>query len=351
MMAENEEIKQVSMSNTKKEILAAYDELLKQYQERKEESLDAETLRQEVESEEVVHRAEKLTADSVVREIGGLKAEIGALLAKVSDCLESEVEKFDSIQRAIQIKDRELNEIYEIERAAGTLAALIELHRQKKETLEQELADRRKKLEEEIRETREAWEKEKDLHADQLAERNTEESRRREREKEEFNYEFEKQKRRAKDQFEEEQARLERELERKRVEVDQREASVSAREEELDVLRQRVESFPQELEAAAAKKVNEITEKLNAEAKSREEFLQKEFEGQRNVFTTRIESLEGTIREQEERIASLSHSQNKAYQQVQEIAVKAIEGASNLKSLSALQMSATESGKKKSQEE
>jgi predicted RNase H-like nuclease (RuvC/YqgF family) len=68
------------------------------------------------------------------------------------------------------------------------------------------------------------------------------------------------------------------------------------------------------------------------------------------VFTTRIESLEKTLKEQSGQIAQLSAQLEKAYQKVQDIAVKSVEGSSNLKSLSSLQQLVSEQSKRQLQE-
>jgi hypothetical protein len=78
--------------------------------------------------------------------------------------------------------------------------------------------------------------------------------------------------------------------------------------------------------------------------------LKKEFGGERNVLTTRIESLEKTVREQTEQVARLSQQAEKAYGQVQDIAVKAIEGSSHSQSFASLQQLMAEQARKPSQE-
>ena len=76
----------------------------------------------------------------------------------------------------------------------------------------------------------------------------------------------------------------------------------------------------------------------------------KEFIGERNVLTTRIESLEKSVKEQSEQIAKLTQQLEKAYQQVQEIAVKTIEGSSTIKSFANLQQWISEQTRKAPQE-
>ena len=66
---------------------------------------------------------------------------------------------------------------------------------------------------------------------------------------------------------------------------------------------------------------------MQIEAKFKLELLQKEFEGERNVFESKIASFESQVKEQSARISSLGEQIEKSYVQVQAIAVKAVEGS------------------------
>lgn len=129
-----------------------------------------------------------------------------------------------------------------------------------------------------------------------------------------------------------------------------REKAIAEQEGELNELRERASAFPKELESAVNRAVKEAIQRAKVEAKNREELLQKEFEGERNVLNTRIESLEKTVIEQNEQIARLSQQADKAHSQVQDIAVKAIEGTSQSQSLTNLQQLMAEQTRKQPQE-
>jgi uncharacterized coiled-coil protein SlyX len=68
------------------------------------------------------------------------------------------------------------------------------------------------------------------------------------------------------------------------------------------------------------------------------------------VLTTKIDSLTKTVTEQSEQIARISQQLEKAYQKVQDIAIKAIEGSSNFKSMTSFQQLLTEQARKQPQE-
>jgi uncharacterized coiled-coil protein SlyX len=276
------------------------------------------------------------------------------MLTQISDGLEEEVNKYKEIQQAIQFKEKEVQELYEIERSAATLAALIEAQNQKREEFESEMARRKEELSQEIEMTRAAWEKEEKEREALVKALEAEEKKKRDREKEEFKYAFEREQQLTKDKFQDEKNKLEKEIQAKTEQMEkelaEREKAISEREQELNELRKRVATFPKEMETAVNNAVKDATEKIKIEAKSREELMKKEFDGQRNVLTTRIESLEKTVEEQSQHIAKLSQQLEQAYQKVQDIALKAVEGSSNSKSFASLQHLMSEQTRKQSQE-
>jgi hypothetical protein len=104
------------------------------------------------------------------------------------------------------------------------------------------------------------------------------------------------------------------------------------------------------LESALDKAVKETADRLKVEAKNREELLRKEFDGERNVFAARTEALEKMNKDLSDQSAKLSKQLEAAYQKVQEIAEKAIEGSSQAKSLADLQKLLAEQSRKSSAE-
>jgi len=340
-MESKKESKKISLTSTKQEMLQAYNAVLKELESRQQNELRPEKRAEEKKSREAVQIAESLTADGVAREIAALKLEIGKTLTGIADQLEGQVGRFVAIGNAIAAKEKEISELYEIEKAALSLAALIEAQNQKRAEFADEMEEKKETLREEIESTRAAWKKDQEERDAAIKERDAAEKKRQAREKEEFDYTFKREKQETDDRFAYEKARLEKELTDKKERLEQelgaREAAVAAKEAELNDLRKQAAQHPKELETAVARAVKETADRLTAEARAREELLKKEIEGERNVFTARIDSLEKTAKEQSDRVSALTKQMEAAYQKVQDIAVKTVEGASNSKSLAGLQ--------------
>jgi hypothetical protein len=333
-------IPQITTSNTKQEMLAAYKEVVKRLKEKREVELKPQARVEEKQKEEAIQVADALSTEGIAREVGNLRAEIGKVLVGLSDRMEEEIGRYLHAKRAVEAKEKELAEIFEIEKEALSLAALIEAQKERRERFEFDLSDKKQSLDTEIAETRDAWKAEQDAYKAEIQAREAAEKKKRERETEEYTYAFQRQKQLAQEQFEYDKARMERELRLRREELEidltTREQAVKEKEAELDQLRERMAAFPGELTAAVDKAVQGATERLTRESEAREALMEKESEGEQKVLQSRLESLQQTVNEQQQQIAILTAQIAKSYGQVQDIAVKAIEGAGNVRILSSV---------------
>lgn len=323
-------VPQITTSNTKQEMLAAYKEVVKQLKEKRETELKPQARSEEKQKQEAVQVADSLSTEGIAREVGNLRSEISKVLIELSDRMEEEIGKYLRLKRAVEAREKELKELSEIEKEALSLAALLEAQKERRERFDSEMSEKKQSLEAEIASTRVAWKDEQKAHEADVQAREAVEKKKREREAEEYTYAFERQKRLAQEQFEYEKARMERENQLRRQELEKdltaREQALIAKESELSQLRERVAGSAAELAAAVEKAVKEATERLTRESEGREALLRKEFEGEQKVLQSRIESLQQTVKEQQQQIVRLSGQIEKSYGQVQEIAVKAIEG-------------------------
>jgi hypothetical protein len=340
-MAEKAAPKKRSEKSTKQELLESYTPLLEEMEQRRASELNPAKRLEERKADEAVKVAEGIGAEGMDRAIGALKSEIASALGEIGEKLTAEAVRFRSVQKAIEAKERELQELYGIEKAAAGLAALLEAQNQKRREFEAELATQKEQLEREIESTRSLWEEEKRRRDQEAKERELAEKKQRDREKEDFVYGFRREQQGLRDKLNDEKATLEKEILTKREAAEKeftaREKAIAEHEQELAQLRQRAAAFPKELETTVDKAVKDLADRLKAEAKAREDLLRKEHEGERNVLAARIEALDRLVKDLTTQNAKLANQAEAAYQKVQEIAEKAIDGSSQAKSYVELQ--------------
>jgi len=258
-MAEKSPAKKRSTASARQQMLETFAETAKQVDERRdadarpEDRLEAKAVR------DAVAAADALSTEGVVKSISDLRSNIGKTLAQLSDRLEEEVGKYVQIQRAILAKEAELKEIYEIQKSASTLTALIESQQKRRDEFEAELAADKEQLTREIETTRADWETERKSREAEIKEATAAEQKRRDRERDEYRYSFAREQQLAKDKFADEMAKAEKELADRTADANKqlaaRESAIAEREKELTELRNRVAAFPKELDTAVAKAV------------------------------------------------------------------------------------------------
>jgi hypothetical protein len=332
----------LTMANTKKEMLQAYQRVLKQLQQKQRAAMKPEETVAARQKAKATAVADDASAEGIGSQIASLKAEIGRTLNELAERLEQETAKYAQVKLAVQSAEAELREIYDIEKAAASLAALLEAEKQQREEFDAEMTEKREQLEYDIathreafdyqaKTERDAWKKEKAEYEASVRDRDALEKKRREREKEEWQYQFQREKQTAEEQRQHELERLDREIQLKKERLEkvltEREQAVSAAEQELQTLRARAEGFAAELQQAVSNAVQETTDRLERERKYAVDLLEKEFAGERNVLNSRIDALQETVDKQAQQLARLSEQIEHSYGQVQDIALKAIEGS------------------------
>lgn len=337
-MTDQENIPPVTMSNTKKEMVEAYQAIKQQLKAKERQVLDAEKARKQMEKQVVETTAESQASQDPLQRLHDLKSAISHELTDLADRFEKELETFRKVQSAVKDKQEELKTIYEIETAASDLAALIAVQQIKKDEFQKEMGEKRSGLDEEIHDIRVEWEKESFEYEQQVKEQEELLKKQRKREKEEYEYSFAREKEQKKNNLNDELQLLTKGIEQKKTEfeseynqrkheLEAREVEVSKSEEEINMLRTEVGVFPGRLDESINKAIQETTERLASDFKKNEALLNAKYEGEKNVFLSKIESLEKAVVSQEAQITELSRRNEQAYEKVQDIANRAVDTA------------------------
>lgn len=337
---------EISEKSKKNEIFEAYQTLLGKIKEGKQESHQEEKKKKQ--EGELVAKASDLTPDRIVSNIANVKISIGQSLDALEQRLYDEYRKLHDLQQAISIETENLEELHEIKKDVDSLNAILLAQKEYKEKFEQEMQAKKKTFEVELAEVRMGWAKEQEVVEQEKRERELKAKRDRVREEEEYRYSVQLERKKEQDLYEENRNSLEKELVAKKEifykELSEREAIIKTHEEEYKMLKVRVDQFPLELEKAIKETEKTTRESIERNYKYQIDLTSKEVDGERKLTQQMITSLQTKIKEQETFIRQLTQKADDAGTQVQSIALKAIEGASNLRFYGS-----TEDGKKSGQ--
>jgi hypothetical protein len=322
----------VSMTNTKAEILNAYQMLLTKKQDEKKE--DPKIEKKEKVQAETVAKTEDLSSKSIITEVSGLKLEISQSLDALEAQLLSEFQGLSDLRQTIKIKEQEIKDLYEIEVCAESLWALVKSQQERQDSFENKMEDNKVRFDTEMAEQREKWKREKDEFTTETKERDLLLRKERSRETEEYGYQLKITRSKEEDEYQEKRLKLERELEEKKTlvhkDLAERQELLVEREKELAGLKKQVEGFSPELEKLRKSTEKDITEKLEYKYQFERELSAKQEDGERLLAEQKIDALTSKIKEQDAYIKLLSQRSDTAGKQVQDIAMRAIDGASGL---------------------
>ncbi len=324
--------KKISTTNTKAQIMEAYDELLLKLQEKSEDN--PKEVQQRKEAEKTVTSAQINTEAGIVKDIAALKTSFLESLEKVQDSLTTEYNKLAEIQEAIKIEKKNLEDLYGLSANTDSLAAILMAQKESRETFDREAEIAKESFNSEMLEEKVKWNKEKAGHEAQLKEENELLTKTRKREEEEYTYSLLQKRKKETDEYELKRVQQEARLKEKQIvfekEFAEREKDILEKEQDYNTLKKASDNFPKELEKAIQQATKDLEEKLTTEFNYTTALSAKETEGQMQLKELTISSLENKIKEMDAQMKQLSHKAETSETSVKDIAIKAIEGSSKI---------------------
>ena len=304
---------EITLKNTKAEILEALNEAL-------EREKNMAKMKYEPEKEEKKQKVEK--AIEVSRE-------------NVEQKIFSEElnNKFKDLETAIQAEEEKLKNLYGVEKELSNLVVVInagkdymaELENEKK-TKTEELNNNIKELEEQYKLKKEELEKEYELKAKTL-------KMERDREVEEYNYKLKREREISNNKWEDEKFQRENELSKKEAEVTILLEDAKSDVEHIKDLENKVDEIPALLEKEYAKGKKDATNELEKEHKYATELLKKDFQNTIDRQNDKIISLKEELEKSNMEKNALQEKLDQAYNQIKEMATKTVEATGGVKIL------------------
>ena len=324
---------EVSEKNTKSEILKAYETLLKDVQ-----SVKSDIPKQAQEDKlkkDSLEKVAKISDEGIIKSITSLKADLNSSLDTIQKNLSDEFKKLEEIRAAITIENKTLEDLYSLSANTDSLAAMLLVQKDKKESFEKEMKEKEDSFNSEMTAQKSQWEIEKDKQKTSEKEYSDDLTKRRKREEEEYSYNLKIKRQKEQDDYDSKKSQLDKELIDKKLhfenEVSSREMNLKNAEAELAELRKNNSEFPVKLDKALKDKETEVTKQLQTKYGFDIQIKEKQYEADIRLKDQIISSLQEKIKEQQEQLKEYSDKATRAEAGVKDIAVKAIENASKIR--------------------
>ncbi len=348
-------IKTFNSKSTKTEILKAYNELAKELKQQGKAAgspaspaSPTDSSSSDDEEEHPVTQGHA-SIETIIRDLNGVRARLGESVGALQQQLLGEATRLQDLRSEAEAHTTHLKALHGIEIGEDTLAGLVRRYQETQRSADEQHAARKHGFESELEAKKVAWRKEQDERARSVKETDEASLRARKREADEYGYETERAHKAEADALAQtrktQQAELDALKEQHERSWAEREKDLARREQEYAELKARTVAFPKELEAAVAKAEAEGTGIAKRQAKIAADLQQKENEGKRRVYELRVQQLDETVAKQNEQISELSKQLATALKQAQDLAIKAIDGASSSNSYAAVKEIALEQAK------
>jgi hypothetical protein len=295
-------------------------ELLPTIESRSAQHEEKQTIMKKSNDRARAERAATFTVERITKEIGDLQLSVSRMLTDLAQLLREESGKLADIRTVIETENARLKELHDIDASMVSLRGILEVAAERREALEAELTRRQAELDATIERKKEEWAREQVDHEARV--RKT-----REREEEEYNYKLSLKRRKETDEYTAERAIADQEIQ-------ERESALTARESEIRDLQARVDRFPQELASATKQAEQTARSEAQKQAALDARLLKMETEAEKNVTALKIAGLEDLVKRQAAQLESLTKQLATTQAQIQAMAVKAIEGAAGMKTVS-----------------
>lgn len=323
-----------SPANSKENILKAFQQVAEQQKAQKARIITAEEAAERAKEREVVKAASGYTVEVIIKGLADLQLHFGDTIDTVARRLSGEASRLEDLRRAIDIETAYAKHLNDIRIAADALSILKQEHREALKSFEEEAREKREALDGEIKQSQGAWAAEQAQHEAAVKAYEEKLGRDRKKNEDDFAYDLARTRKLEADSMADTKEKTERKIaedEASRVKQwAEREAALTAKADELALHKTRVEAFPQELDEAVKKAREEALKEGFAEAAVKAQLLEKEVEANRKVYSLQVSSLEETLEKQGQQIEALTAKLQVALAQVQELALKAVEGTAHV---------------------
>lgn len=312
------------MKNTKSEMIEKYNELLQRIKLEDKINIDVKRQAENKERKKIMESADELVQMNILNE---------KILSKYTD-----------LNKAIEIQNEKLKELFDIEAEAFSLVALINSHNEKEQDLLKDYEEKLEALKEELKDKKEEQakeiaklSKEKDEYIIELnrkeAELKSELEKSRKRDEEEYRYTFERVKKEDNDKFNDKKTEREKEISEKEEELAKRIKEIDEKQKEYSDLKEKVDEIPKLIEEAEKKGAADKEKSLGKEYGYQKAMYQKEKEFEFKSLNEKINML---VENNEKLIAEkleLTTKLDAAYNELKVLATEAVKSTGGVKIL------------------
>lgn len=315
----------ITMKSTKQEIMEAYEEAMKKIAETEAGKDDPVAAAKAENDKKIIESAQMIVEDNILNPVI--------------------IERYENLKTAIEMKNKELQELYGIETKANSLVAMINAYKDKEIELKDKYNARTKELDDEftkkeliLKEEIASLEKSKEDLINKIQNESNELTKslnkKHKREEEEYEYNLKRSRKVENDRWEDEKAAREKELTEREAAVKADEAELADRTSYIEELEKKVEEIPVLIQDAKDKALAEGKAKADKSNAFEVRALKQQSEYDIKLLEDRVERVAADNEQLKKEKADLQTKLDDAYAQMRELAAETVKSTGGVKILS-----------------
>lgn len=346
----------LTLKNTKQEI---FDALMKAQEELKKKESIAINVKKEDQQKKETETIKKAKESVEYKDEPQLSIACKAVTKTIEeffDTYEKAKEEFKSIQEAIEIKKKNLQDLYNIDSTLLDFSAVVNSKiswetefdksaQEKKDELEKELTELEKTLAERKKESEKAEQEYK-----------TEVQKRHKHEEQDYVYEMKRKHleeedswkdtmKAHKEKFDTECAKKEKDLNKREETIKEHEAKIEETKTKIDELQAKIDNAEKVKEEAIAEALQKAKKKAEESYGYKERYLKKEHEASESLLQSKLDMVTAENEENKETIRDLQEKLDRAYAEMKDMAANAVNGSAIQKAYTSMQVNSGKEGK------
>ncbi len=313
--------------DSKAQILQNFQQILADKKKIESKVETKEQSAEKAKNKQLLEVASTYTIDSIVKGLADLQLDFGSITSGLSEKLKQESSKLDELKRAIEIEAEQLQQLQQIRVVADALHILTQEHQEKLTVLEQKSAKERELIEKDTTQKRKIWGKEQQEFDAEVQEKTVLTIKQRQGEVADHQYDLQRERKIETDAYEETKRTSERDMQESTREKEknwaEREKLLGDNQAEFEKNQTKAAGFEEELKQAYTKAKEEAIQEVSREAKVKADLVEKEWEGSKQGYELKVQSLQQTIERQTEQITEISAQLQATMKQAQDLAMKA----------------------------
>ncbi len=298
---------------------------------------------------ETIVQAETIVSEkSLAKHLSELNTAFSTAINEGIDKYNKAMENIATVNDAIELKQQELEELYQIEKEFLKFSDVVNAQMDEKEKFEEQFKELKEKHQQELDDIKQQLVEAKERLKNESLELKKELELQHKKEVEEYDYNIKRKRKLEEDSWTDEVTTRRKELEleihtkkeemnKEQEKLNEREEALTKREAKMTELEQKIEDMPNKIKEAVDKAVEEAEKAAKRSYTFETTILKKDYEGKINLLESKIETLNSNALKDAEAIKELQARLNDSYKEIKDMAAKSVEGASNQKAYTTIE--------------